>query len=126
MQQAIPDDSKDLPLEEAYRFGKEQGIEDEVNVIRNMVIDHGPSYAAWIRRACIITLFKNMNIYEKFKRVYWPNGDTADGETRINVYYEAKQFFDDSNNFAAEEREKEKAEKRSILGIISQLFSFFY
>ena len=112
---SIPDESKDLPLEKAYLFGRELGHGEAVNAIRDMVIDHGPAYADWIRRGYIISLFTERNIYQKFKQLYWPNGDSADGAARISVYYEAKRIFDAANNATTELRKKVKEEEGALL-----------
>jgi hypothetical protein len=123
MVQPTPDEVADLPLDEAYQFGSTRGIKDEVNYVRDMVINHGSSYSDWIRRACIIDLFEKNHIYEEFKRVYWPVGNTEEGKVLTGVYFEAKQSFDQANNYTTEQREKIKAEERDFIAAILSLFS---
>lgn len=124
MQPIIPEDAKELPLEQAYQFAEKSGLKNEAEAIRNMVIDHGLSYSNWIRRACIISLFTGKNIYQEFKQTCWPEGDTADGQSKTNVYFEAKNLFDETNNYTTELRAKVKSEERALLGGLLAVLPF--
>jgi len=54
--------SKHLSLNDAYRFGAEQGFEPEVNEIRNMEIEWDRSYTSSLRRGFIAYLFEQKGI----------------------------------------------------------------
>ncbi len=48
---------KTLPLKEAYRFGREQGLGPEVDEIRDMEIEWDRSYTSSVRRGYVVDLF---------------------------------------------------------------------
>ncbi len=49
---------KVLPLNEAYRFGVEKGLEREINNIRSMEIEWDRSYTSTVRRGFVVELFE--------------------------------------------------------------------
>jgi hypothetical protein len=87
--------SKHLSLNDAYRFGLEQGLEREVNEIRNMEIEWDRSYTSSLRRGFIADLFERKGLLVSFKERYWPNGDTAEGERLLRRYRKIKAQYDD-------------------------------
>ena len=84
-----------LPLREAYQFGSEHGLEEEVSAIRDMEIEWDLSYTSSLRRGFIVELFESRGVLDNFKKDCWPNGDTPDGERRIRRYLKIKQQYDD-------------------------------
>ena len=61
-----------LPLREAYQFGIEKGLSDEISDIRNMDIEWDLSYTSSLRRGYIIDLFQARGIWDEFKAIKWP------------------------------------------------------
>jgi hypothetical protein len=51
-------DWKALPLLEAYKFGIQHGLQQEIATIRDMKIEWDLSYTSSVRRGFIIELFK--------------------------------------------------------------------
>lgn len=84
-----------LPLKEAYRFGGEHGLGDDISAIREMVIEWDRSYTSSLRRGYVVELFKAKGLFQSFKDTCWPNGNTTDGERLIRRYRRIKQQYDD-------------------------------
>ena len=74
-----------LPLNDAYAFGAEHGLEREVTEIRAMAINWG-SYESSLRRGYVVALFEEHGIFDEFKEKCWPFGNTPGGETRRRRY----------------------------------------
>lgn len=49
--------TRTLSLKAAYSFGLSNGLDPEVNEIRNMVIEWDSSYTSSLRRGYIVSLF---------------------------------------------------------------------
>jgi hypothetical protein len=84
-----------LPLREAYRFGTEKGLTDEISTIRNMDIEWDLSYSSSLRRGYIIELFQKSGIWDEFIATSWPNGNTPDGERKTRTYLKIKERYED-------------------------------
>lgn len=84
-----------LSLRDAYAFGIQKGLADEIIAIRDMIIEWDSSYTSSLRRGYIIELFKQNNIYEDFKSEYWPYGNTASGRSRERRYLVIKKRYED-------------------------------
>lgn len=84
-----------LPLREAYQFGIEHGLKEEISTIRDMEIEWDLSYTSTVRRGFVVELFKTKGVLEIFKEACWPNGKTSDGERRIRRYLKVKQQYND-------------------------------
>jgi hypothetical protein len=111
---------KELPLDKAYSFGSEYGLQDEISIIQNMEINWGPAYRSTIRRGFIIALFSQRGIFDAFIEKYWPNGNTKDGAKRIRSYLAIKKYLDIENSASPEGKElaaKENAKKTLIIGL---------
>lgn len=88
-------DWRALPLREAYQFGIEHGLNEEISAIRDMEIEWDLSYTSSVRRGFIVELFTSKGLMEAFKGTCWPNGNTRDGERRIRRYLKIKQQYED-------------------------------
>jgi hypothetical protein len=84
-----------LSLKAAYAFGAAHGLQQEVNEIRNMVIEWDSSYTSSLRRGYIVELFEKNDIFEQFKREHWSNGNTQKGEVRRRRYLRIKNQYED-------------------------------
>lgn len=84
-----------LPLKLAYTFGASKGFEKEISEIRSLVIEWDSSYDSSLRRGYIIELYERNGIFEEFKSLYWPQGDTPSGETFRRRYLNIKRRYED-------------------------------
>jgi len=84
-----------LSLRAAYAFAAANGLENEANDIREMIIEWDSSYTSSLRRGYIVDLFEKRGIFDAFKREHWPFGNTSAGDKRrlrllrIKAQYEA-------------------------------------
>jgi hypothetical protein len=94
----IPDviEWKTLPLKEAYSFGIERGLTQEILTIRDMEIEWDLSYTSSLRRGFIVELFKTRDLLEDFETNHWSNGKTSDGKRRKRKYLKVKQQYEKS------------------------------
>jgi len=93
-------ESRKLPLREAYAFGIASGLETEIEQIRSMPIMWPPDtlqYETSLRCAHIIVLFEKHGIFEEFKTKHWPNGNTEDGERLRRHYLSIKQRYEEAS-----------------------------
>jgi len=102
-----------LPLNNAYPFGIEQGLEQAIEAIRNMAVKWDSSYTSSVRRGYIIELFEKYNIYEEFKTLYWPYGNTSYGESKRKRYLRIKNQYDDFLTGRSPEMKAPEAHKDS-------------
>jgi hypothetical protein len=70
-----------LPLKDAYVFGQEHGLEQDIKKIRELEFEWESSYDSTVRRGYIIELFKTHRLFVGFKAKYWPEGNSAWGAT---------------------------------------------
>ncbi len=84
-----------LSLKAAYAFGTGHGLEQEVNEIRDMVIEWDSSYTSSLRRGYIVELFEKHGIFQEFKAQHWAHGNTAVGETKRRRYLRIKRQYED-------------------------------
>ena len=83
-----------LPLKEAYRFGRENGLEQEVDEIRNMDIEWDLSYTSSLRRGYIVDLFQQKGVFQKFVEECWLNGATRSGQSKTRRYLTIKGRYE--------------------------------
>jgi hypothetical protein len=76
---------KHLPLKQAYKFGAENGIRDEVEEIRRTRVRY-KSYTSSVRRGLIIEFFERHSLFDRFKNIHWSFGDTDAGKTATKRY----------------------------------------
>ena len=84
-----------LSLKAAYAFGAANGLDREVNDIRDMVIEWDSSYTSSLRRGFIVDLFERHGIFEDFKRMHWPFGNTVTGQTKRRRYLRIKAQYEE-------------------------------
>jgi RecB family endonuclease NucS len=84
-----------LSLRAAYTFGIEQGLEQDISAIRDLVIEWDSSYTSSLRRGYIIELFEKHNIFEDFKSKYWPYRNTTYGESKRRRYLRIRKQYED-------------------------------
>lgn len=109
-----------LPLNQAYPFGIENGLEIEINNIRNMEIEWDRSYTSTLRRGFIVELFESKGLFEGFKERYWQTGNTPYGETLRRRYLKIKAEYE---NFLAGNVSQEIPETISDQESINQQFA---
>jgi hypothetical protein len=88
-------EQKVLSLRDAYRFGTEQGLEQEVADIRDMEIEWDRSYTSSLRRGYVVDLFTRKGVLGAFKEKYWPAGNTAWGLRKCEFCLRLKQQYED-------------------------------
>ena len=84
-----------LPLNLAYPFGAELGLQAEMNEIRNMEIEWDLKYTSSVRRGFIVDLFEKRGILSSFKERYWPSGLTSWGDRKCEFYLGLKSQYED-------------------------------
>lgn len=111
-------ESPTLSLITAYAFGAEHGLQQEIESIRNMVIEWDLSYTSSLRRGFIVELFEKHGIFEEFRTKFWPFGNTASGEAKRRRYLSIKKRYEDflagrgsDEEGAGEQVDEEEAEQ---------------
>ena len=89
------DGPKALPLTQAYEFGVEHGLEEEVGQIRSMKIEWDLSYTSSLRRGCIVDLFQQRGLMSEFVSKHWPLGATPKGVSLSRRYLSIKARYED-------------------------------
>jgi RecB family endonuclease NucS len=84
-----------LPLKAAYAFGIQQGLEQEIAAIRDMIIEWDSPSTSSLRRGYIIELFEKHSLFEGFKSAHWPDGNTRAGESKKRRYLKIKKQYED-------------------------------
>ncbi len=84
-----------LPVKDAYDFGVDHGLSDEVKKIKSMEIEWDSSYTTTVRRGFLIELFTRHGLFEQFKNEYWPTGNTPWGLSRTKFFLRIKQRYED-------------------------------
>lgn len=84
-----------LSLKSAYAFGSNCGHQGEVEEIRNMVIEWDMSYTSTLRRGYIVDLFERSGLFTRFKKEYWPFGNTPAGDRKRLRYLRVKKQYED-------------------------------
>ncbi len=84
-----------LSLRAAYEFGAAHGLAQEIDAIRNMVIEWDLSYTSSLRRGYIIDLFEKRGILAEFNKKHWSLGNTPAGEAKTRRYLRIKQQYED-------------------------------
>jgi len=83
-----------LSLRAAYDFGSVHDLEQEVQEIRDMVIEWDLSYTSSLRRGYIVTLFESKGVFEDFKSAHWSFGNTPGGERKRSWYLRIKERYE--------------------------------
>ena len=86
---------KTLAIKEAYRFGVENSLEQEMAQIRDMGIKWKLSYTTSLRRGYVIDLFTKRQIFDIFKKTHWPVGDTPWGQMKSRFWLRLKDRYED-------------------------------
>ena len=84
-----------LPLKEAYRFGAEKGLGEEVQRIRTMEIEWDLPYTSSLRRGEIVYLFNEHGLFAEFKNEFWPYGDSESGKREVASYLRMKSRYEE-------------------------------
>lgn len=87
--------TKTLSLQAAYIFGIENGLQDEIQTIKDMEIEWDRSFTSSVRRGYIVDLFERNDIFESFKEQHWANGNSPSGETMKRRFLRYKQEYED-------------------------------
>jgi hypothetical protein len=117
---------KELPLREAYQFGIEHGLQEDIATIKNMPLDWGPAYQSVIRRGFIADLFAQKGTFDLFKEAHWPVGNTLLGENKISGYLALKKIVDNANSASPEAKEQVAKEtpKNLLFNAIMEAINF--
>jgi Endonuclease NucS len=89
------DGGKHLSVHLAYAFGAENGLQAEVDTIRNMDIEWDRSYTTSLRRGLLLDLFERHHLLEKFLAACWPNSNSREGQRFLRRYKKIKQQYDE-------------------------------
>ena len=92
----MDEEQKVFPLKDAYRFGDEHGLEQEIVHIRDMEIKWDFSYTSSLRRGYVVDLFTKKQLLDAFKEKYWPTGNTAWGLRRCEFWLSLMERYEDS------------------------------
>jgi hypothetical protein len=84
-----------LSLKAAYEFGIQHGLNQQVDDIRNMVIEWDNGYTSSLRRGYIVQLFDKSGILNDFKSSHWPYGLTPAGEKKEKFYLRIKKRYEE-------------------------------
>ena len=96
---------------ESYGFLKANGLEKESDEIKNTP-DKFKDYTTTLRRAKIIVLVEERNLFDSFCKIVWPSGLTERGKKSGVKFYETlyKRWKADPEATITEEEEEEIAE----------------
>jgi hypothetical protein len=120
-----------LPLNDAYPFGVEHGLQEEVARIRDMEIEWDRSYTSTVRRGYLVDLFQRNGVFDAFKQRYWPEGNTPSGQTMALRYLRVKSDYEDflagnrdavveADEIAQEQEDREFAAERDLRDFLTQ------
>lgn len=121
-------ESKSLPIREAYRFAEAHGLGSEIPRIKS--IDPDAPWARGLRKAYIVDLFEKRGLFEQFKKECWPYGNGPAGEAKLRFYlglkvrYEATEADDDAAPEATEEAFEEAVEEAQSFAAETDLRDF--
>ena len=86
---------KVLPLNSAYPFAREHGLQEEVEEIRNMEVEWELSYNSDVRRGYIVELFRRKSFLDSFMQLHWPSGKSSWGERECGHYLKVKDRYEE-------------------------------
>lgn len=101
--------SKSLPIREAYRFAEAHGLESEIAEIKG--IDPDVPWARGLRKGYIVDLFEKHGVFERFKKEHWPFGNSSAGESKQRFYLGLKARHEESDDDAFPETDEEAFEE---------------
>jgi hypothetical protein len=84
-----------LSLKAAYAFGAANGLDREINDIRNMIIEWDVSYTSSLRRGYVVALFETHGLFEQFKEQHWTFGNTPGGSAKRRRYLRIKTQYEE-------------------------------
>ena len=91
-----------LSLITAYQFGRERGLENEVDEIRNMQIDGFKNKQSFLRRGYIVKLFQDKGLLDEFIKQHWEWGGTPQGKKRqqvlLGMYQQHQDILESGEN----------------------------
>jgi hypothetical protein len=116
---------KVLSLKDAYRFGEEYGLQQEVIEIRDMEIEWDLSYTSSLRRGYVVDLFTKKQLMEAFNAKYWPAGNTGWGRRRCEFWLGLKHRYEDFLDGRGDEAiDLEEAEEEQAFAAETHLRDF--
>jgi hypothetical protein len=83
-----------LPLNSAYPFGIERGLDKEIAQIREMEVEWHLSYNSTVRRGYVVDLFDAHGIMDEFIRRSWAVGATDWGKKEAEFCVGVKQRYE--------------------------------
>src|SRR5262249_15940024 len=87
-----------LPLNSAYAFGSERGLQSEVDNIKHMEIGWDLSYTTRLLKGYIVDLFAKKGLLEEFKAKPWIHGNTPSGIKECNRYLRIREGYEEFLN----------------------------
>lgn len=112
---SVAEQTSALSLRSAYAFGIVKGLQREVAVIRDMVIEWDRSYRSSLRCGYVVELFESHGILEEFKKKHWSSGNTHAFEAQLDRYRRIKQqYIEFKAGRISESVENEDVESRRI------------
>ena len=86
----IDEQTRTLSLKAAYAFGAAHGLKQEVNDIRDMVVEWDYPYISTLRRGYVVELFERNGLFDAFKAKHWAFGNSPTGETQRRRFLRIK------------------------------------
>ena len=103
-----------LSLKAAYTFGTEKGLKNEIDDIKDMVIEWDKPYTSSLKRGFIVDLFEKHDIFEEFKARYWSVGNTPEGQTFRRRFLRIKEQYNEwlkGDDDAVSDEDEEEADQ---------------
>jgi hypothetical protein len=120
---------RNMPLAEAYRFGIDNGLGNEVSAIQTMDISLGPLYCSAIRRGYMVELLSDHQLFEGFKESRWQHGHTKEGQKLAGIYLEAKQHYQEMSEISkipvSDEAKRESVERENKMALLYAIEALF-
>ena len=91
----MDEEKKVLSLKDAYIFGAEHALEKDMADIRGMEIEWDLSYTSSLRRGFVVDLFTKKQLFDKFKELHWPTGNTPWGQRQSEFWLRLKGRYED-------------------------------
>jgi len=100
--------NRNFSLPAAYQFLQDNGLGDKAIEIKTSS-DKFKSYTSTLRRAKIIVLVKENNLFDRFADEVWPSGKTKKGISRTRFFENlCQRFSDDQEGITPDDDESEE------------------
>jgi len=102
--------NRNFSLPAAYQFLQDNGLGDKAIEIKTSS-DKFKSYSSTLRRAKIIVLVKEKNLFDRFADEVWPSGKTKKGISRTRFFeHLCQRFLDDQEGIIQDDDDESEEE----------------